>query len=426
MAKVFIETHGCSFNQADSEIISGLLKQSKFNIVDSPKDSDLNILNTCNVKLASSQRMIYRIKELIKLSKPLIVAGCMAKTERKVIEKINPKASLVGPGSIQKIPDAVKAALKGKKIVFLEDLREPKVCLPRVRRNPLVNIIQIAEGCAWLKCSYCIVRLARGNLLSYPADSIISEIKESLKEGCREVWVCSQDTASYGLDANGEKLPELLDEICKIKGEFFVRVGMMNPLHAKEILKDLIRSYKNKKIFKFLHLPVQSGSDRILRAMNRGYEVKDFLEIAKKFRREFPQVTLATDVIVGFPSEAEKEFRQTVELIKKVRPDVVNISRFGARPGTEAARMQQLGKKSMNERSELTHNLVKEIKLENNKKWIGWEGKVLVDEKIKNGFVGRNFSYKPVVIKSKKNIFGKFVDVEIEDVTSNCLIAKRN
>jgi len=425
MKKVFIETHGCSFNRADSEIIAGLLEKEKFKIVGSAKDSDLNVLNTCNVKLASSQRMIYRIKELAKLGKPLIVAGCMPKTERNAIEKINPEVSLVGPDSIQKIADAAQEALNGKKKVFLEDAREAKVCLPKMRKNKIVDIVQIAEGCAWRKCSYCIVRLARGELMSYPIELIVEEIKRGLKEGIKEIWVCSQDTASYGLDTE-ETLPSLLNEICRIEGDFLVRVGMMNPLHAKEILNKLINSYRNKKVFKFLHLPVQSASEKILKEMNRGYNAKDFIGIVDRFRREFPQMSIETDVIVGFPNETEGDFKETVKLIERIRPDAVIISRFGPRPGTEAAKMKQLGKETVNARSEILHRLAKKISLEKNKEWIGWKGEVLIDEKVKNAFVGRNFSYRPIVIKTDENIFGKKLKVEVNDATPNCLFAKRN
>ena len=424
MAKVFIETHGCSANVADSEIMAGLLKEAGFEIVNSSGESDVNVLNSCVVKTPTEQRMIYRIKELAKLSKPLVIAGCMPKTERKIIEEINSRASMIGPDSIEKIVDVVNAAIQGKKVLFTEDLRKPKVCLPRMRRNPIIGITPVAIGCL-SNCSYCEVKFARGNLLSYPIEAVIKEVKQAVNNGCKELWITSQDNSCYGKDIDTD-LPKLLNLICKIDGKFFVRVGMMNPLHAKKILKDLINEYKNEKIFKFLHLPVQSGSDRILKGMNRGYGVKDFLEIIKRFKKEFPEITIATDVIVGFPGETEKDFEDTVGLIKKIIPDVVNISKFGARPGTEAAKMEQVDKKIVNERSELLHKLVKKISLENNKKWIDWKGEVLVDEKIKNDFVGRNFAYKPVVINTEKNIFGKFITVEIGNATSNCLIEKRN
>jgi MiaB-like tRNA modifying enzyme len=424
MAKIFIETYGCSANVADSEIMAGLLKEAGFEIVNSSGESDVNVLNSCIVKTPTEQRMIYRIKELTKLSKPLVIAGCMPKTERKIIEEINSRASMIGPDSIEKIVDVVNAAIQGKKVLFTEDLRKPKVCLPRIRRNPIIGITPVAIGCL-SNCSYCEVKFARGKLFSYPIEAVIKEVKQAVNNGCKELWITSQDNSCYGKDIDTD-LSKLLNLICKINGKFFVRVGMMNPLHAKKILNDLINVYKNEKIFKFLHLPVQSGSDRILKEMNRGYKVKDFLEIVEKFKKEFPQMTVSTDVIAGFPSETEKEFEDTVELIKKVRPDVVNISKFGTRPGTEAAKMQQVDKKIVNERSELLHKLVKKIGLEKNKEWIGWKGEVLVDEKVKNGFVGRNFTYKPIVVKSEKNIFGKIVSVDIENATSNCLIAKTN
>jgi len=422
MKKVFIETYGCSANAADSEIMAGLLKEAGFEIVNSSEESDVNILNTCVVKTPTEQRMIYRIKELTKLNKPLIVAGCMPKTEKNVIGKINSQAGMIGPDSIEKIVDAVNAAIQSKKIIFTEDLRKPKVCLPRIRRNPVVDIIPIAIGCLSV-CSYCEVKFARGKLFSYPVEAIVKEAKQAVNNGCKEFWITSQDNSCYGKDIDTD-LSKLLNTICKIEGKFFVRVGMMNPLHMKPIIKELIESYKNEKIFKFLHLPVQSASDRLLKLMNRNYKVKDFLEIVEKFKKEFLQLTLATDIIVGFPSETKKEFEETVELIKKIRPDIVNVSKFGARPRTEAAKMQQLDRKIANERSKLLHRIVKQIGLENNKKWIGWKGDIFVDEKIKNGFVGRNFAYKPVVIKTDENIFGKFINVEVVNATSNCLIAK--
>jgi len=417
--RVYSEVFGCSSNVADYEIALGLLKQVNFDIIDNEKNSDLNIIFTCMVKTPTEQRMIHRIKELTKSNKPLVVAGCMPKTEKELIEEINPKASMIGPDSLEKIVDVVNTTVQGKKAIFLEDQRKPKVCLPRIRKNPVVDIIEVSNGCL-SNCSYCQVKFARGRLFSYPAELIIKEARQALNNGCKELWITSQDNSCYGKDT-GATLPDLLNEICKIEGKFFVRVGMMNPLHTKLILNDLIQVYKNEKIFKFLHLPVQSGSNRILNLMKRGYNIKDFLEIVKKFKKEIPEITIATDVIVGFPGETEEDFEKTLELIKKVEPNVVNISKFGARPKTEASKMKQIDKKIVNERSVRLHKLVKRISLENNRKWIGWQGEVLVDEKIEDGFVGRNFAYKPIIIKTKENIFGKFFDFKVKNATKNCL-----
>jgi len=417
--KVYILAFGCSASFSDSEIIAGLLRKSGFDIVDKEEESDLNILITCNVKLPTEKRMINEIKRFSKTKKPLIVAGCMPSTQRELIEKINPNASLVGPNSIQKIVEAVEKTKKGEKVVFLENLKEPKVCLPRVQRSKVIHITQISTGCNFA-CSYCIVRFNKGPLFSFPSDLIIKDVEDAIKEGKKEIWITSQDNSSYNF--NGKNLACLLEEICKINGKFFVRVGMMNPASLKNILKDLIRVYKNEKIFKFLHIPLQSGSDKVLDSMNRKYSVKEFLRIIREFRKEIPEITLSTDIIVGFPSEREEDFEQTLKILEKVKFDVVNISKFGPRPLTQASKMKELDKKIVKERSKKAHELVNKIKEEVNEKWIGWEGEVLIDEKgSKNTWIGRNYCYKPIVIESDEEILGKFVKVEVVESKKNYL-----
>jgi MiaB-like tRNA modifying enzyme len=345
----------------------------------------------------------------------------MAKTDKKLIEKINPKASIVTPASIGKILDAAKAALEGKKIIFLEDLKSSNFNLPRCRRNSLIGIVQISRGCV-MNCSYCYEPY-RGRIFSYPPNEIVEEIKIALADGCKEIWITSLDNGCYGFDRE-TNLAILLNEICKLNGKFLVRVGMMNPLHIKNFLNELIEAYQDEKIFKFIHIPLQSGSNKILRLMKRGYKASDFVRIVGKFRKKFPLITISTDIIVGFPYESEKDFDATVNLIKKVKPDIVNITKFGARPETEAAKMEQLDRKIVNERSSFLTSIVKEISLENNKRWIGWEGEILVDEKVKEGtLVGRNFAYKPIVIK-EKNLLGKFVNVKIFDAEQKWLLGK--
>lgn len=424
--RIFSKAYGCASNFADYEIALGLLKKAGFELVDDAKNSDLNIIFTCTVKLPTLNRMIHRIRELTELNKPLIIAGCMPKTEREIIEKINPEASMIGPDSIEKIVDVARATIQGRKVVFLEDLRRPKLCLPRISRNPVIRITQIAEGCAWRQCSYCSVRFARGKLFSYPIGLIVRDIEQGLKGGSKEVWICSQDTGCYGLDI-GVRLPYLLNEIVKISGKFLIRVGMMNPIHVKDILNELIEAYKNEKIFKFLHLPVQSGSDKILKLMNRGYEVKDFIKIIEKFEKEFPFITISTDIIAGFPQETEEDFDLTLKLIEKIKPDIVNISKFGPRPKTEAAKMKQLPVNIVNKRSKQLHELVKAISFDKNQRWLNWEGEILIDERgKKDTWIGRNFAYKPVVVKSGKNLLGKFVKVKITEAKSNYLIGKIN
>ncbi|MCS7106259.1 MAG: tRNA (N(6)-L-threonylcarbamoyladenosine(37)-C(2))-methylthiotransferase [Candidatus Aenigmarchaeota archaeon] len=425
MKKVFFLSYGCASNLADSEIMKGLLSKH-FKLVKSLKECDLAVINTCIVKTPTEKRMINKIKEITKGKKPLIVAGCMPKVEREIIEKINPKASLIGPDSIEKIVDVAHTTIKGEKAVFLENLRKPKLCLPRVQENKIIRIIQVAEGCAWQNCTYCIVKLARGRIFSYPLELIKREVEQAIEEGNKEIWLTSQDLASYGFEKGKLELPLLLEEICKIRGKFFVRVGMMNPLFTKKISEDLVRAYKNEKIFKFLHLPIQSFSEKVLEDMKRGYKPKDVLEIVEKFYKTFPNLTFSTDIIVGFPSETEQDFQETLKFIEKVKPDIVNISKFGPRPKTEAEKMEKLPENLIKKRSKEAFELVRRISFEKNQKWVEWEGLCLVDEKgtKKKTFIARNFAYKPIVVKSEKNLLGQFKPVRVIEAKSNYLIGK--
>jgi len=397
MPKVYGEVYGCSANIADHEIMTGLLKQAGFEFVDSLDEADINLITTCIVKTPTEQRMIHRIKELTKTKKPLIVAGCMGKVEGSVVENFNPQASLVGPDSLEKIVDVANATLQGKREVFLEHSKKPKVGLPQVYSKPPISIIEILSGCL-SNCSFCQTKLARGNLFSYPVAEIVNQIRTAKNVGLKEFWLTSQDNSCYGLE-HKINLAILLEEVSKIEGKFYVRVGMMSPLHLKKILARLVNAFKNEKIFKFLHLPLQSGSDDVLAHMKRGYTVTDFLEYVEAFKK-------------------------TVDVIKKIRPDFVNVSKFWPRPGTSASKLKQLDREIVSKRSAYMYRLVKKIAFENNKKWIGWKGKILVDEKTAKGFVGRNFTYRPVAIQSDKNVLGKIADIEIISATQNCLIAK--
>lgn len=418
--KIYAEVYGCSANISDSEIALGLLKKAGYKIIDNTNNSDLNIIFTCIVKTPTANRMIYRIKELTHLKKPLIVAGCMPKTEKDIIERINNRASLIGPNYLEEILNVVKSTLLNNKIVFTGNLRKPKLCIPRLRKNRIIEICEIASGCL-SNCSYCEVKLARESLFSYPKKLILKEIINSLNEGCKEIWLTSQDCGCYGRDINSS-LPELLQAISKLKGKFLIRIGMMNPVNVKYILNELIESYTSERIFKFLHLPVQSGSDKILKRMNRDYKIIEFKNIVKKFKKDFSSLTLSTDVIVGFPGESDSDFQKTVNLIKKIEPDIVNISKFSARPRTKAAEMEQLPREIIDYRTKKLAEVVGNIELNDNKKWVGWKGEILIDEaEKKDSSVGRNFAYKPVVTKGK---IGIFKEVKIKSAMPTYLIAE--
>ncbi len=418
--KVYAEVYGCSANKSDFELAMGLLKQNNFEIVSDASQADINVIFTCAVKGPTVNRMINRINKL--KSKPLVVAGCMTKTEKEVIERLAPEASLIGPNNVADIVQAVQSVMQGKKFVALNGISK-KPNLPKLRLNKVIDIVQISTGCLSF-CTFCATKLARGNLHSFRPNDIREAVKQALNQGCKEIWLTSQDSSAYGRDIN-VSLADLLTSINNLPGDFMVRVGMMNPLHfKKQELKELVKAFSLPKIFKFLHLCVQSGSNKVLQDMKRGYTKEDFISYVEAFRQEIPEITLATDVIVGYPTETEQDFEQTYELIKEIKPDIVNISRFWARKGTEAAKLKKLPDEVVMARSKKMYKLVRKIALQRNKKWIGWQGKALVDEIGKQGTVmARNYAYKPIVLQGDESLLGKFVEVKIKQAKSNYLIA---
>jgi MiaB/RimO family radical SAM methylthiotransferase len=252
-------------------------------------------------------------------------------------------------------------------------------------------------------------------LRSYSIEDIVEKVKCDLASGAKEFWLTSQDMACYGRDL-GTNLAALFRSVCAVDGDFRVRVGMMTPNFALEMLNELVEAFRCEKVFKFLHLPVQSGDDWVLKRMRRCYTVHDFTNVVSAFRAVFPEVTLATDIICGFPGETKKAFENTLRLISQVKPDIVNVSKFFARPGTAAAEMPNVVEQAeIKRRSSQAAKLAKQISLERNQRWTGWTGEILIDEKgkVPGSWVGRNFAYKPVTVKSSSVLFGKTLRVEV-------------
>lgn len=419
MAKIFVEAYGCSASFADSEMISGLILNGGHSLTDNSAESDLNIIVTCSVKDSTANKMMYRINSL--KSKPLIVAGCLPKAEKETVEKISERASLLGPNSLGKTLQVISSALGGRKQIALEDSDISKVGLPKVRLNPAVGIVEIASGCM-SECTFCQTKISKGDLSSYRLGDIVRQVKTEISEGCKEVWLTSTDNGCYGLDI-GTDLPSLVNAVTEIPEEFMVRVGMMNPMYMPRIKEDLIKSFDNDKVFKFLHIPVQSGSDKVLNDMKRGHTSATFREIVKKVKERFVDFTISTDIIVGFPSETEEDFQKTLSLLDETKPDVVNLSKFSARPGTDAAELEQLDAAEVKRRSKIVFEQISKLSMESNKKWIGWKGKVLFDENTDEGIKGRNFAYKPIAVQDKVEL-GQSYTVEIIDATVKRLVGK--
>jgi MiaB-like tRNA modifying enzyme len=422
MAKVYAEAFGCSANFADYEMATGLLREAGFQMVKAPRESDLLLIFTCTVKTPTERKMIKHIRELQTLGKPLVVAGCMPKAEEKLITEIAPKASLMGPDSILKVVEVAEETLRGIRVRALDNMRLPKTCLPRARLNPLVHIAPISSGCLG-NCSYCIVKFARGRLFSYPLEGVVKDASRAVSSGAREIWVTAEDTGAYA--SEGARLPDLLKSLCALEGRFYIRVGMMPPNMALSILDDLVEVFRHEKVFKFLHVPVQSGNDEVLKRMNRRYSVEDFKRLVARFREEIPEISLSTDIICGFPGETEEQFRDSLRLVEEVKPDIVNISRFGSRPGTEAAEMHpQIPGWETKRRSRLLAQCCKRLSAERNRKWVDWSGEVLIDEKGRgDSWAGRNYAYKTVVLRGGARL-GDFLRVRIVDARPQYLLGE--
>jgi len=415
--RVFIRSFGCSTNMADGEVLAGCLARAGYELVRSVSSADVVIYNTCAVKGPTENRMIEALKQVSK-SKKLIVAGCLSSINPERLRREVKFDGVAGPAAGQSIVGLVGRVLKGEKTRELESVPHdlPELTLPRVPGNPVVSIIPVSYGCLG-SCAYCCVVFARGHSRSYGVMDIVRRAKEDFSLGFRELWLTSQDVACYGRD-KGTNLVELLKALCAVDGDFRVRVGMMTPNMTMDMLEDLLEAFEDEHIFKFVHLPVQSGDDNVLKSMRRFYSVEEFRKVVDAFRRRFPTLTLATDVICGFPGENDAAFNKTLQLIEQVKPDIVNVSKFFARPKTPAAEMSAhfVPVADIKKRSTAAAALAKKIAFENNQRWVGWKGCVLVDEKgkVPGSWVGRNFAYKPVTIKAAENMMGKNLAVSVE------------
>jgi threonylcarbamoyladenosine tRNA methylthiotransferase CDKAL1 len=417
---IYVETYGCTANKADETLLLGVLKQNNHTIIDNLEGADILILLTCTVIGTTEQRMLSRLREFKKTKKKIIVTGCMPVVQSDLIRSIVPNAILLAPRNIKYTDDIIKYdIIKGDTTTFI-DLKNTD--LPKCF-NATYAPIAIAEGCT-LACSYCITHFARGTLRSFPPQKIANDIQSALTQGCKEIQLTAQDTASYGLDI-GTHLGDLLTKVCAINGMFRVRIGMMHPAIAKKNLDPILAAYHHQKIYKFLHLPVQSGDDRILQLMNRGYSTKDFLLMVRRFRKIFPSLTISTDVIIGFPTETDDDFNKTMELIKKTRPDITNITKFSARPLTPAKTMAgRIPTHIVKSRSQQMTKLCSAISLEKNQEHIGKKYTVLVTEKGKQKtFTGRTENYKQTVLTEPVSL-GNFVHVEIINAAPTYLVGK--
>ena len=418
--KVFIESYGCTFNKADGQIIAGVLQENDIDIVDSIEQADVIIVNTCYVKLPTENKIVYKIQKLQNEfpNKKIIIGGCMVEIDPEKLDKIGPNCSWIGPHQLNKSADIVKGTYCGDVVRESGFSKDSKVCVPKVMDDSLIHIIQICEGCLGA-CTFCCTRFARGPLNSYPISDIKKEVQAAIENGACEIQLTAQDTAAFGRDS-GEKLSDLIKEVANIKGDFRIRVGMMHPKNILDDVDEIIDAMKHPKVYDFIHLPVQSGSDKVLSDMRRGHNISQYMDIVSKFKKEIPDLTLAVDIIVGYPTEDDEDFDLTVKLLKEIKPSLIHLSKYQHRKGAISSSLKEIPHDVMKKRSKYLSQIKSEITEEENKHLVGTNQKVLVvEEGSKGGFIAKTNSYIPVIVEDAE--LGSFVDVKITEATSTYL-----
>lgn len=414
--RIFIETYGCAFNVADGEAMAAILEGAGFELAARAEEADAVVLNTCTVKNRTWNDFKKRLNELrdgaCAGGPAVILAGCIPPAHQH--DPLIAGVAAIGPDTIARIGEVVAEALAGNRVQHVRRSREEgdfgeRARMPARRRNPLVEILPISRGCL-SHCSFCQTRLARGRLKSFRRKDLLERARRAVGEGVREIWITSQDTGAWGKET-GESLPELLGEICAIEGDFRIRLGMSSPIWIHENLGEYLDAIANEKMFKFLHVPVQSGSDRVLEHMKRDNTAAQFEEIARAFAARFPEGTFMTDLIVGYPTESDADFEETMRLIERCAIGMVNRSRYSRRPGTSAAALTPLPSEVVLERSVRLENLVRGLARAWHERLVGKKEIVLTAEWRGKETLAHNEAYRPVFVDGKLDL-GEWVAVE--------------
>ena len=434
MSRTFhITTFGCQMNEHDSEIIDGLLTERGFSSVKERKDASIVIINTCSVRDNADKRFFGTLGQLKKRKESdpsfiVCVCGCMMQQQR-VVDIIKAKYPWVdvifGTNSIHHIPELIeKVSMEKEKLVdIIENTEEIVEGLPAKRLFNHKALVNIMFGCNNF-CTYCIVPYTRGREKSRRPEAILAEVRELVEDGVKEIMLLGQNVNSY--DGDGTSFAELLKMINEIDGLERIRFMTSNP---KDLSDELIEAFTVcDKLCHNLHLPIQSGSNRVLKRMNRKYTREDYLKLIKKLRIRVPDITLSTDIIVGFPGETNEDFEETLSLVKEVEYDSAFTFIYSIRKGTPAEKFDnQVEESEKHRRFDLLVSTVNEISEKKNKVYQDRIEKILVDGVSKNNklmLTGRTDGFKLVNFAGKKNMIGSLVDVRITDAKTFSLLGE--
>lgn len=426
--KIYLKTWGCSHNNSDGEYMAGQLANYGYTITEKKEEADLWILNSCTVKSPAEDHFRNEINKAKEFGKFLVLAGCVPQGQQRAdyIEGI----SVIGVQQIDRVLEVVEETLKGHTVrLFGQKKQEGKktggasLALPKIRKNPLIEIIAINTGCL-NQCTYCKTKHARGELGSYQPDDIVARAVQSFQEGVVEIWLTSEDLGAYGRDI-GVTLPELLWRLVDVipKGAM-MRLGMTNPPYILEHLEEMAKILNHPRVYSFLHVPVQSASDSVLMDMKREYCIDDFRHVVDFLKERVPGITIATDVICGFPTETDEDFDETMRLVEEYHFPSLFINQYFPRPGTPAAKLNRIDAKEVKKRTKAISELFQSYLPYEQE--IGAIQTVLVTETShdKNFYVGHNKFYDQVLVPKDEKLMGKSVDVEITSVGKHYLRCK--
>ena len=421
-------TYGCQMNVNESAKMTQMLKKMGYEMTEDIEDSDLVFLNTCTVREGAATKVygklgdLKRIKEEKSGNMIIGVTGCLAQEVRDEFIKRTPYVDLVlGNQNIGRIPDIIERIEKGEEthIVMVDDEDELPTRVDADFGDDIVASISITYGCNNY-CTFCIVPYVRGMERSVPINEVVRDVEQYTKKGYKEILFLGQNVNSYGSDLadKSDNFAELLKRSAAVEGDFWIKY--VSP-HPKDFSDDVIDAIaKNSKIARMLHLPLQSGSTKILDAMNRGYTKEEYIKLAKKIKEKIPNIGLTTDIIVGFPGETDEDFQDTMDVVNEVGFENAYMFMYSKRTGTPAATMEnQVDEKVKNERLQKLIRLQNMKAREESQKYLGQTIKVLVEgpsRKNPEMLTGRTSTHKVVLFKNNgKNLKGKFVNIKIND-----------
>lgn len=432
--KYFIEVWGCQMNEHDAETLSGIIEERGYSKAENYLEADLILLHTCCIRAKAEDKVIGRIGVLSKLKKKkkhliIAVGGCMTQQEdvARYIEKRFKEVDIIyGTHNLNEFAsllESAKADQKQIKAVSDSEGMDIREYVPIKRNDKLKAYVNIIYGCNNF-CSYCIVPYVRGREKSREIKYIIQEVKELLDQGFKDITLLGQNVNSYGKDFNdGTNFANLLKEL-DVLGDYRLRFMSSHPRDFDEALIDVIKDSKN--VCHQIHLPLQSGSDKIIKEMNRGYTKKHYLDLTDYIYKVLPDATISTDIIVGFPGETEEDFQDTLDVVEKVGYDQAYMFQYSIREGTRAAKMtEQVPEAIKKERFQRLLELQNKKSLERNNKMIGKTVEVLVEGfGERNNLTGRTSGNKVVNFKGVEKLTGKLVWVEITDANTWSLFGK--